>query len=413
MSTASFIEKNPADPAIPGDPFAHVRFHYGQLLGAAEFSTEQRAFLWADRIHQAFTHGYGTVIGLATHAQGRDSDGKDREIAISQGFAVDGVGRTLFNDKTLCFDVSALDPRGEFLRGIQPIETGEVTVWRCYAVLRYSACLGNPIPGIRPPCNEASDDLIHSRSFDRIRVDLVERMPTMPHWLHPDWLREVSEMLRHAHPPRDLRAALLEVTTRDVGDLTQMWRAAEEAGVLLACVELAYDRTQRSPAIYIRSIDESVRPILPPVQLLGEQAFGHRLVGPDHRGGRLRLVSVADLPHNKRNSFRTRLRFTHPVNEATVPEGIRIYRLQADGWKRQHELHFDWESPTEVAVGVESDATEHKWRTGTTYQVEVRGGCRPLLSKVGTPFAGWVDDPMPGHGRGLDANIVRNWNPGQ
>jgi len=38
----TFIPLDDPDPATPGDPFTRLRYSYGQLLGAEDFTTEQR-----------------------------------------------------------------------------------------------------------------------------------------------------------------------------------------------------------------------------------------------------------------------------------------------------------------------------------------------------------------------------------
>jgi len=68
MSTPSsadtFAPLDDIDPATPGDPFTRLHYHYGQLLGAEDFNTEQRYFLLRSRLHNAVLHGFGTVWGL-------------------------------------------------------------------------------------------------------------------------------------------------------------------------------------------------------------------------------------------------------------------------------------------------------------------------------------------------------------
>ena len=64
LSVGSFTPLDDLDPATPGDPFTRLHYHYGQLLGAEDFNTEQRYFLLRSRLHNAVLHGFGTVWGL-------------------------------------------------------------------------------------------------------------------------------------------------------------------------------------------------------------------------------------------------------------------------------------------------------------------------------------------------------------
>ena len=65
----TFIPLDDLDPATPGDPFTRLRYSYGQLLGAEDFTTEQRYFLLRSRLHNAALHGFGTVWGLKVGSQ--------------------------------------------------------------------------------------------------------------------------------------------------------------------------------------------------------------------------------------------------------------------------------------------------------------------------------------------------------
>ena len=57
------------DPARPGDPFSRLRYQYGQLLGAEDFSAEQRYFVLRERLLNAALHGVGTAWGLRVTAR--------------------------------------------------------------------------------------------------------------------------------------------------------------------------------------------------------------------------------------------------------------------------------------------------------------------------------------------------------
>ena len=64
LSAATFAPLDDLDPATPGDPFTRLRYHYGQLLVAEDFTTEQRYFLLRSRLHNALLHGVGTAWGI-------------------------------------------------------------------------------------------------------------------------------------------------------------------------------------------------------------------------------------------------------------------------------------------------------------------------------------------------------------
>lgn len=71
--------------------FRRLKYSYGQLLGAADFQTEQNYFREKQRLHNRCLHGYGVVCGLLVHplppppdclsTAHRKADGLRRELA--------------------------------------------------------------------------------------------------------------------------------------------------------------------------------------------------------------------------------------------------------------------------------------------------------------------------------------------
>jgi len=70
-STARDAKPTPSDhgtgECAPVPEFRRLNYIYGQLLGAADFRTEQSYFREKQRLHNRCLHGYGVVCGLLVH----------------------------------------------------------------------------------------------------------------------------------------------------------------------------------------------------------------------------------------------------------------------------------------------------------------------------------------------------------
>src|SRR5690349_19944929 len=149
VDAATFAPLEGADPALPGDPFARPRYMYGQLLGAEDFTTEQRYHLLRARMRNALLHGSGVVCGLDLASRSTD-DPPATELRCLPGLAIDPLGREIFVPETICLDITPLAANRSFWGGLSrpPGVAADSTVRRCYAVLSYRACLSAQVPAI-------------------------------------------------------------------------------------------------------------------------------------------------------------------------------------------------------------------------------------------------------------------------
>lgn len=101
-----------ADPecvAVP--PFKRLNYHYGQMLGARDFQTEQDFFRHKMLLQNRCLHGYGVVCGLLViPAPAGNPDAQEPEkcptrVAISCGLGLDIHGHELVVRDTLCVDL--------------------------------------------------------------------------------------------------------------------------------------------------------------------------------------------------------------------------------------------------------------------------------------------------------------------
>ena len=159
MTAETFAPLDDQDPATPGDPFTRLRYHYGQLLGAEDFETEQRYFLLRSRLHNALLHGAGTAWGLRVREQ-VSTEPAGLRLICDPGLAIDALGREIYVPQRVCLDLTGLAATpfwGDL--AAPPAAPGEADGEeedpdprrRVYVVLSYRACLSAPVPAVTPP----------------------------------------------------------------------------------------------------------------------------------------------------------------------------------------------------------------------------------------------------------------------
>jgi len=483
-----FVPSDDADPAVPGDPWRRLRYHYGQLLGAEDFSAEQRATILRHRLVLALLHGTGTAWGLKVDAAHEDAPPRT-VLTVDPGLAIDVLGREIYVDQRQCLDITGLHnsakwiefapspvaessrPSGhdkhkkEDLEGEEDTDheeappdfdkhrpkrakeqnasgTGSPLRWmlcpaagivrpadgrppesgtadplaelacagrlrRGYIVLSYQACLSEPVPAITPPCGDPEDAFAYSRVADRFRIDLLPE-PPKAHSILRGWLDTKQDVAWQAKWPT-LRDRLLEhlmnVDAAPPPDLACLWQRFEQAPMLLAVVDLiVVDTVTR-----VFQIDNTIRALLPSVQLVAEQLFGQRLAGPDCREP-LKVLTIDVVKHEHDAAMQLRIVFSQPVAASTLTKGsVRVHVLE------ETKCGLSWNGVDHGDACVEETVAIVplkcvSWYKKTTFQVHLTGeGARPIVTADGRPLAGWCDEPVPAAGRGRDVSVVRTW----
>jgi hypothetical protein len=152
----------------PLSPFYSINYHFGMLLGVADFETEQAYHRGKMRLHNAWLHREGVAWGL-----GVSSDIASQEIRVSPGLAIDAAGRELFLEREAClsvpawFDVHRNDP------GFVVNENGTQLTFDAHVILRFKACLSRQVPALVEPCEGASTATAYSRVFETVEIFLV------------------------------------------------------------------------------------------------------------------------------------------------------------------------------------------------------------------------------------------------
>lgn len=360
LAPVVFAPEQGGDPALPGDPFARVRYTDGQLLGAEDFAQEQRYHLLRARLRNALLHGMGTVWGLAVSS--RDTvDPPGSQLIVEPGLAIDALGREVFVPRRVCLDITGLDTAPLWADLAE-----EAGIRRGYVVLSYRAALADPVPAITPPCGDARDAEAYARVLDSYRVCLEAHAPADPHELHRDWTAR--------NAPADPRARLLAHLTGAPVDIGRFWGLAEEAGLLLAVVE--FETTAGS--VRVREVDNAVRALLPAVQDVAESAFATRLNGAAGAPA-LRLEGVTAEADGTATLVTATL--SAPPDPVTVtPASARLLRLDTvKGWVAE-TAKVDVDG-ARILLRVKP-----AWTAETTYQVVLETGAAPVLSATGAPL---------------------------
>lgn len=385
------------DPARPGDPFARLRYQYGQLLGAEDFSAEQRYFVLRERLLNATLHGSGTVWGLRVTAR-EDATTNAVQLVCAPGLAIDALGRLIHVEQEVCLDVTglALAPFWVDLSAPPGAVEGQRTR-RAYVVLSYRACLDGQVPAIAPPCSDSGDALAYSRVLDRWRLCLAAEPPPDPHPLARDWTRFPANA--------DLRATLLDFILTPPAALSRLWSNGDDAPLLLATIDLDPVGEPAERTKLVAPPDNAVRALLPDVQTLASIATGLRLAGAGADPG-FRLLGVTAASDAGRIVLTARFTATPQVTSQTG-DNIRVFRFDpATGWTDVGVV--GWAVPgTEALITLAED-----WTAETTWQLVLTGaGPKPLMDTTGRPLAGLAGEPAPLPGQGRDVALVSRFTP--
>lgn len=445
ISVNAFVPLDDLDPATPGDPFTRLRYHYGQLLGADDFSTEQRYFLLRSRLHNALLHGFGTVWGLRVDAQ-------DVETAVrltcNPGLAIDALGREIYVPQKVCLDVTGLAatrfwadlsppppiivepaPAAEAAPAVEaapsgtaPLVTeellhptpGEVPPHklpedrrrRVYVVLRYRACLTELAPAVVPPCSDQDAALSPSRIADGYRLCLEAKAPAATGLPIRDIgeISEISEWSANA-----TRQRILEQILNPPTDLARLWSGADDAPLLLAVLDLEAVGTPVHRVKLSGTIDNGVRALLPHVQTVADLALAIRLEEP---AGTVALQAVGVEASAGAGPDAGRMVVAVRTSQPVLPDSVgaasvRVLRFDA-GAKAWVEPVITACAPDPAGLSVTVDEA---WPDHTCYQVCLAGtGAAALLDSGRHPLAGVAGEAVP-VGVGRDACLFATHPP--
>ncbi len=192
MTTIQSGSFSTLNASVPPDPFKHVKYTLGMVLGADDFNQE---FAYQDEHLHWLTRetlGYGTVCGLQVTYDTGGPGGK-RRIVVDSG--------------------SAITPRGELVR-VPAIQCAVIDNWleansadlpsyihtgspdsavSLYVVLGYRACPTDPMPIPGDPCRSEDEAKAESRWEDDFQLQIRF---TPPEQRQEDAIRDFVDWLR-------------------------------------------------------------------------------------------------------------------------------------------------------------------------------------------------------------------------
>lgn len=428
-SVDSFAPLDDLDPATPGDPFTRLHYHYGQLLGAEDFNTEQRYFLLRSRLHNAVLHGFGTVWGLKV---GFIETETALRLTCDAGLAIDALGREIHVPQKVCLDITglastrfwadlapppptlhtlptdAIDIHRPAPPGRTPLEIerprgiGDDPRRRVYVVLRYRACLTEFAPAVVQPCSDQDAALAPSRVNDGYRLCLEAAPPDgagLP-------IRDITTRPAASADPRE---RLLDLILTPPTDLARLWSGADDAPLLLAVLDLAPVGTPPERVKLDGPIDNGVRALLPAVQAVADLALATHLESPaglpafQATGVAAAAGTGADAGH-----MVVTVSTSQPVLAASLGDAsVRVLRFDSATGK--------WVEPAVTARAATAAGltvtVDEAWADATPYQVCLAGtGAAALLSRDNAPLAGAAGEAVPA-GAGRDACLFATYPP--
>ena len=428
-SVDSFAPLDDLDPATPGDPFTRLHYHYGQLLGAEDFNTEQRYFLLRSRLHNAVLHGFGTVWGLKV---GFIETETALRLTCDAGLAIDALGREIHVPQKVCLDITglastrfwadlvpppptlhalptdAIDIHRPDTPGRTPLEIerprgiGDDPRRRVYVVLRYRACLTELAPAVVQPCSDQDAALAPSRVNDGYQLCLEATPPDgagLP-------IRDITTRPAASADPRE---RLLDLILTPPTDLARLWSGADDAPLLLAVLDLAPVGTPPERVKLDGPIDNGVRALLPAVQAVADLALATHLESPaglpafQATGVAATAGTGADAGH-----MVVTVSTSQPVLAASLGDAsVRVLRFDSATGK--------WVEPAVTARAATAAGltvtVDEAWADPTPYQVCLAGtGAAALLSRDNAPLAGAAGEAVPA-GAGRDACLFATYPP--
>jgi hypothetical protein len=190
MSTTNQQSVSLADGTLSRN--ARVNYEFGLVLGVNEFRQEQDYFLHKDYLYNRAFQGYGTVSGL--HVTAEPLPGKEVQITVSPGMAIDQFGRPIVVGSEECARLAAWLAKQEqqkqgTIDAHRDDDTGELHV---YIVASYDDYPDQLVPIAGQACNTGDTSPVPSRIRDSYEIDFSWEPPAMPAW---DSVRYFAKLL--------------------------------------------------------------------------------------------------------------------------------------------------------------------------------------------------------------------------
>lgn len=407
---------------LPVNPFSALRVAFGMLLGEDDFRTMMGNPRGKQMLHAAWLHGSGVAWGYQVALGG------EYALSVSPGLAVDGHGRELFAETSLCLNLM------DWVTAQKPAtDTITATLVADFACVPTSL-----VPTLADPCDVTRKHDDYSRVLETVQLSLrpddgsppssdpasYRRLRVLFGLLTPgtdqaslDALAAIEAVMSAPEGNRaqvllaEFRkmaafdsAELTPATEPGVDGLSLFPTTDDKSGVVLA--RLVIKQHEQSGAIQIDEvdIDSSARTTLLPTSVIQELAAGTApsLFGsastPDYGGPRV-LPDSLIWTDERTLEFRV----TAPVNARSLRRAVRITSLSADrGWADDDVDTIEVRDGTTVVVRLADQLAND------TGRLIVRGtGPEPAFGvDPAVPLAGVAGGPPAGKDDGRDAVIM-------
>jgi hypothetical protein len=410
-------------------PFYSLNYHFGMLLGAEDFDTQQAYHRGKMRLHNAWLHGAGVIWGFDVRL-----DAARGEIRVLPGLALDAAGHELHLEGDACLNVAAWleanrnDPRLE-LKTNAALATEQ---FDGYVSVRFRGCLTRPVPAMAEPCAGGALNTAFSRVMETITLKL-EPGPAPQRSRHYHRLRllfgldqpvrdkqgvvvaadqEVidardailarpyTEQPAACEDAFDRFAALDEIALQPFSDPSQggpqLFPAKEDEPVVLAVVGGLTLQTQgTAKTVTAGTVDCTVRPTLVDAATIQELLPGPScrqlrqvVAGPRVQPGTVKLAG-------KSMSFRV----NQPLEAGSVVAGAFAVSEWVGKWRAMQVAGAVYEPGDQTVTVRLHDAVKH----GVLVRIIARGtGATPLLGANLVPLAGGSGDPPASEHDGSD-----------
>ena len=161
----------PLATTLPADPFTDLAVQFGMLLGVADFDALAANPRGKMRLHNAWLHGEGVVWGYPVSV-----DGTSRELRVGPGLALDAVGHELYLPVLSCLDLGAWfdTTSADQSAGLTWTTNADGSVsFDAYVVVRFAACLAQPVPAMSSSCGGVPADVAYSRVNETVELLLM------------------------------------------------------------------------------------------------------------------------------------------------------------------------------------------------------------------------------------------------
>lgn len=200
MST-SFAQLAAAPGTANPDPFKHVNYTLGMLLGVDDFNQEFAYLSGRNKWIARDAIGYGTMCGLRVSL---DSTTQGPRVIVAAGTGLTPYGRIVYVQSAQCANLNAWLAANQ--AGVQNVLSSPLSSLPLYLVLSYRDCPTDPVPIAGEPCRSADDLTAPSRVVDDFQLDL---------WLTPPPQTEEDAV-------RDFVAWMNQIVISDTGPFTSL-----------------------------------------------------------------------------------------------------------------------------------------------------------------------------------------------